>query len=111
MTDEILSMGTGAHIFLPILSLYGGQIMLTPESIVWPSKTGKETGMLLTGKRQDTYYDSHAILFLYLRNGNGEMLPVASDMGSVGERINQERGRLKAGRIREKGGLVQKTDL
>ena len=63
------------------------------------------------GKRQDTYYDSHAILFLYLRNGNEEMLPVASDMGSVGERINQERGRLKAGRIREKGGLVQKTDL
>ena len=36
--------------FLPILSLYGGQIMLTPESIVGPSKTGKETGMLLTGK-------------------------------------------------------------
>ena len=27
-----------------------GKIMLTPESIVWPSKTGKETGMLLTGK-------------------------------------------------------------
>ena len=42
MTDEILSMGTGAQ--------YGGQIMLTPESIVWPSKTGKETGMLFTGK-------------------------------------------------------------
>ena len=40
----------GAIIFLPILSLYGGQIMLTPESIVWPSKTGKETGMLFTGK-------------------------------------------------------------
>ena len=39
-----------AIIFLPILSLYGGQSMLTVKMTVWATKTGKETGMLLTGK-------------------------------------------------------------